>query len=76
VGSTNEAGDYDTVLVVNEQTGSGVSGLVENDCTDDSSGTHQSLVSFTALPNTTYYLLVGSSGTTDGGDLKLNVTHQ
>jgi hypothetical protein len=74
VGSTNtDTGDYDTVLVAYEQTGSGTEGLVEVACNDDSFSTHESEITFTANANTTYYVMVGSYSTTDGGDLKFNV---
>ena len=51
--------DYSTVLVVYEQRGSGVDGLVEVDCNDDAAS-FQSKLTFTAKANTTYYLLVGT----------------
>jgi len=59
-GSTAEGNDYDTVLAVYEQRGSGVDGLVEVDRNDDDATSFQSKLTFTAKANTTYYLLVGT----------------
>jgi hypothetical protein len=80
IGSKNDkVGDYDTVLVAYEQTGSGVGDLVEVACNDDIPLSHESQITFTANANTTYYLMVGSCcSRTDvtGGDLELNVAEQ
>jgi hypothetical protein len=67
--------DFDTVLVAFEQTGSGIEGLNEVDCSDDDFSS-QSVVTFTASANTTYYFMAGSCCSrtgVDGGHLVFNV---
>ena len=70
--------DFNTVLVVYEQTGSGVADLVEVVSNDDVTGPSTSRIQFTTKSNTTYYLMIGSccsrdQSQVDGGHLELIV---
>ncbi len=65
---------YNTVTAVYQDTDRTMSGLMEVTCDDNSSSNGVlSRVTWTALPGITYYVQVGASGYTGGGDLILNV---
>jgi hypothetical protein len=68
--ATTFGSDYDTTLSVYTGT---PGDLTEVACNDDTAGSLQSAVIFTATAGTTYYLMAGSFGETSGGTLVLNV---